>query len=375
MGVEVKALSMPQISPTAIAYGVKKIETRSWRAPDHAIGTTIAIHVSKGWLKPMNEGDVAKWMLEDQNVSWLTEAGLIECEETVLYARTQDLVRGAIICTATLAGCFPTEDLEPFVGDLEFSHGNFSPGRWGWLLEDVRRLKEPVTYVGALQLWTVDDATAEWLMFPDATVEVPYQDSPATQERRNILTRDFTTTSRSAKIPGEKGKEPEATTTNTAAQPQRGAILMAKTSTEVHPLVKTHSDHILEYEKQSKAAEAAVAAEDKKAAASANAKKSNLSQKIRQVELEIRLHNAEEDDQIEFTKWEQPRSSRKSSGGKPAPSQDQVRTDLDRVGAIFNMPGVDADTVKAANVRIKALLKTAERLNYSVEDPRPEDQR
>lgn len=44
---------------------------------------------------------------------------------------------------------------------LEVVFGDFTRGRYVWLLENVRRLEEPVPCKGALGLWTVPEEIAE----------------------------------------------------------------------------------------------------------------------------------------------------------------------------------------------------------------------
>ncbi len=42
--------------------------------------------------------------------------------------------------------------------DQERAFGDYSPGRYAWLLADVRALPEPIPAKGALGLWTWDGA-------------------------------------------------------------------------------------------------------------------------------------------------------------------------------------------------------------------------
>lgn len=43
--------------------------------------------------------------------------------------------------------------LPPFQDDAERAFGDYTPGRYAWILEDVQRLDAPVECKGALGLW------------------------------------------------------------------------------------------------------------------------------------------------------------------------------------------------------------------------------
>jgi len=169
---ELRGLSVFGLTPVAIAYGAKRIETRSWQCPERAIGTQIAIHASKtrgpGGLKGLED-----WMLEEQNQQWLVDAGYLEWKGSLdddtpeIYDRdslspngwvlhAKDLPRGVLVALATIDACVPTEQISSFISDLEWSHGDYTPGRWAWLLRDVERLTKPVEYSGALGLFKIE---------------------------------------------------------------------------------------------------------------------------------------------------------------------------------------------------------------------------
>ena len=54
---------------------------------------------------------------------------------------------GAVVATATLAGFVEAERATPD------PYGNFGPGRWAWLLEDVERLDPAVPARGRQGFW------------------------------------------------------------------------------------------------------------------------------------------------------------------------------------------------------------------------------
>lgn len=142
-----KAISLWQPWASAIAVGIKKIETRSWQSSYRG---PIAIHATKKLTPEMREW----WRV---HVELLTEetmfqaAGIADCD---------DLPLGAIVATAVLVDIRPTEWLREQAivnksgrGSMEYWWGDYSPGRFGWMLSDVRRLTDPVPATGKQGLW------------------------------------------------------------------------------------------------------------------------------------------------------------------------------------------------------------------------------
>jgi hypothetical protein len=80
----------------------------------------------------------------------------------------ESLPFGAIVAVCTLADCVRTETLNdldtvrwlsPDGPDAwtERHMGDFSPGRWGWVLAHIRALESPIPYRGAQRLFDVPD--------------------------------------------------------------------------------------------------------------------------------------------------------------------------------------------------------------------------
>lgn len=131
-----KALTITQPWATLIAIGAKKIETRSWltryRGP-------LAIHAAKTF---------PKWALE-------------ACYDPRFAAALsgQSIETGRVLAVCRLADCFPVCALGPSpLAEDEGAFGDFSAGRFGWRLEDVRGLAQPVPAKGALGLWEWEGA-------------------------------------------------------------------------------------------------------------------------------------------------------------------------------------------------------------------------
>ncbi len=130
-----RCLTLTQPWASLVAIGAKHIETRSWstfhRGP-------LAIHAAKGfpswartvcWREPFR--------------SALLRGG---------YRLLSDLPRGGVVAICTLADVVPVERLRS-LNEREASFGDYSAGRYAWLLTDVHMLPEAVLAKGSLGLW------------------------------------------------------------------------------------------------------------------------------------------------------------------------------------------------------------------------------
>lgn len=140
-----RCLSLTQPWATLVAVGAKRIETRSWTTPYRG---PLAIHASKGfptWAREMCEA----WPFDEA----LAAAGITSWK---------DLPTGVIVATCTLIGCVPTGRIQERTGGVwprfplteqEMAFGDYTSGRWAWLLDDVRPLVTPIPAKGSLGLW------------------------------------------------------------------------------------------------------------------------------------------------------------------------------------------------------------------------------
>jgi activating signal cointegrator 1 len=127
----VKALPLWQPWATLVAVGAKRVETRSWPAPAYLWGQRIAIHATKGGLSKRDEEEL------------LARPGFAQA----LGAEASMLPRGAIVATCLLArstritagAAAQLEQRNP----REFAFGDYTPGRFAWVLQDVRALDDP----------------------------------------------------------------------------------------------------------------------------------------------------------------------------------------------------------------------------------------
>lgn len=146
-----QAITLWQPWATLIALGVKNIETRSWPAPADLVGQRLAIHAAQrtpgdelraAFQNPFIRAALWAWGITETN--WTGGAG--------------SLPQGAVLAVATLKACLPMEPGGGLVGlgELEAAFGNYSPGRWAWLLSDVVNMNShPVAVRGRQRIWTL----------------------------------------------------------------------------------------------------------------------------------------------------------------------------------------------------------------------------
>ena len=141
-----KALTLTQPWATLVAIGANVIETRDW--PTRYRGP-FAIHAAKGFPREARE-----LCRERPFHGALAAAG---------YESAEALPRGAVVALATLESvlvCGPSTLGEIRArskrGELpanEADFGDFSDGRYGFVLRDVRRVEPPVPARGMLGFW------------------------------------------------------------------------------------------------------------------------------------------------------------------------------------------------------------------------------
>ena len=154
-----KALSLHQPWASLIALGAKRIETRSWstryRGP-------LAIHAAKRRI-------VNELIYFGSCWNFCGALGRRMGDQAPLY---EALPFGAVIAVCELVDCRPTDSFT--VGELdrrrkpanmphadlyqwsERGFGDFKPGRYGWVLDNICALPEPIFYRGRQGLFNVD---------------------------------------------------------------------------------------------------------------------------------------------------------------------------------------------------------------------------
>lgn len=153
-----KALTLTQPWATLIASGAKRIETRSWNTGYRG---RIAIHAAKG-LAPIGgkQGFLSQCVEPPFNYALSKVLGCPR-SEVMEYLIEEPIPLGAIIATADLADVrridmkFRAWVISQPVTPFEIDFGNYDSGRYGWMLENVIPLREPIECNGALSLWEV----------------------------------------------------------------------------------------------------------------------------------------------------------------------------------------------------------------------------
>lgn len=165
-GGAMRAISLWQPWATAIAVGSKRVETRSWSTSYRG---PLAIHAAKRLVQ--NEliyyGACWNWCGAMRPAGWVMGGGKPKWE-TIPF--------GAIVAMCRLVDCRPTGSFTgaeidaPRTPKGETSHlydwterqmGDFTLGRCGWVLEDVRPLAKPVPFRGAQGFFNVPDRLIE----------------------------------------------------------------------------------------------------------------------------------------------------------------------------------------------------------------------
>lgn len=169
-----KVLTLTQPWATLVAIGAKRIETRSW--PTSYRGP-LAIHAATGYGKGGAKEHKALCGIEPfcsvLNAACKAHYDALDKSVGVLRAMAEHafMPMGAIVAVCDLWDIVPTKYMHPgwhatYYGgdrwqltDQEHAFGDYTPGRFAWLLGNIRALPEPVPCKGALGLWQPDTLT------------------------------------------------------------------------------------------------------------------------------------------------------------------------------------------------------------------------
>lgn len=126
-----KAITLLQPWASLIAWGIKTLETRSWKTSYRG---PLAIHAGLGHsgFDSVTADSAIYQVLLHKNVSF------------------GELPFGKIIATCTLKDIFRTEQIS---NEKQLPFGDFGPKRYAWLLTNIHELQEPVGAKGALSIW------------------------------------------------------------------------------------------------------------------------------------------------------------------------------------------------------------------------------
>lgn len=135
---EIRGLSLTEPWAWCVRQKLKLVETRSWRTKYRGL---VAIHAAQR-LPTGEERRAAIELLED-----------LRAHHGANIAYLDQLPRGCIVAVARLKECQRTEDVRADLSERERLLGNYSPGRWAWILWDVRPCGLLIEAKGSLGLW------------------------------------------------------------------------------------------------------------------------------------------------------------------------------------------------------------------------------
>lgn len=130
-----KVISIIEPWASLIKEKIKYIETRSWKTNYRG---KIYIHAS---LKKVPK--------KDERINNL-----------ISLLEDQEFKYGHIIAEATLVDCIYMDDT--FISKIkennqEYICGEYSIGRYAWVLKDIKKLDKPIPAKGKLGIWTYND--------------------------------------------------------------------------------------------------------------------------------------------------------------------------------------------------------------------------
>jgi len=158
-GVTMRALTLTQPWATLVAISAKRLETRSWTTTYRG---PLAIHAAKTFPTGARGLCVpGPGFARSPFYDALRAAGVRGPVRDGRRCSTGDLPLGMVIATAVLTDVVLID--ETFGADLhardhdegrhELAFGDYTPGRYAWLLDQVTPLDPPVPARGAQGLW------------------------------------------------------------------------------------------------------------------------------------------------------------------------------------------------------------------------------
>lgn len=172
------AISLHQPWASLIACGAKPYETRDWAPPARLIGERIAIcaakHIDSGTAE-FAEELMTLGSGHFDLVAKLSDTNLICPRELLGAFGAAVLPIGCVVCTAVIDGAFLLGDpakgtavpaaqvAKRFISrkmpecfTVRYDdYGDYSPGRWAWLLRDVEICKPPIAVKGRQKFFTL----------------------------------------------------------------------------------------------------------------------------------------------------------------------------------------------------------------------------
>lgn len=140
-----KAISLLQPWAQLIMMGEKKVETRSW---DTKYRGPILIHASRSSKEAQELCDKSPFAAYIKHWSDLKFGFILGWCEIRGTGLTDSMAAEIMHKKNFPAGTF---------GDDEIHFGDYSPGRYAWLLKDAVKFETPIPWKGSLGLWNFPD--------------------------------------------------------------------------------------------------------------------------------------------------------------------------------------------------------------------------
>lgn len=160
-----KAISIYQPTAAAVALGAKRLETRPWKTSYRGL---IAIHAAKRWNIHLAISTSSSWtwcgILHPLGIRM---GGKVDVDDVLAF--------GAVVAVANLVDCRPTDSFtvaeldrpriwpdapQAYGAWTERMLGDFTPGRFVFVLDDVRPLETPILVKGRQRIFNLDPATS-----------------------------------------------------------------------------------------------------------------------------------------------------------------------------------------------------------------------
>lgn len=122
-----RCISLWQPWAELIRRGLKEFETRSW--PCNKLGEVV-IHA-------------AKRKFRDSDMTREGRTQLLMDEVDPFY-----LQYGVVLCVCDIIACVKSENGRQHISERELVYGDWSDGRYGWRIDNVRPFPKPVPLVG-----------------------------------------------------------------------------------------------------------------------------------------------------------------------------------------------------------------------------------
>jgi hypothetical protein len=139
-----KTITLWQPWASLVILDIKHNETRSWATTYHG---ELAIHAGK---KVVSKGaplfDGLPYSLKESIYDAIDSA----------YGCYDNLPTGCILGVVNLKGSIPTEKIG-HISKIEMACGDFSPGRFAWPLDIIKRFIQPIPAIGHQGLWNWDE--------------------------------------------------------------------------------------------------------------------------------------------------------------------------------------------------------------------------